>query len=186
MVSPSDPWAVEEPAFLMAAAMPLSSNGLYEGSRRWWRWKSLMSLLMARSCWAEQAVNYLLKARAITFRLDWGFPSKAIEIYWGTRPLAAQLALEGPVVLGIGSAVGGFQQRPSLVLCFLADVPLDVPIQQIDGSVERVISAALVSLRDEGSYNIGERAVVVPSITTGYVSSIVDENTPEETFYPAE
>ena len=68
--SPIRPLAVEEPAFLMAAATPLSSNGLYEGSTRWWRWRSLISLLRARSCWAEQAVNYLLKACAIAFELE--------------------------------------------------------------------------------------------------------------------
>ena len=42
-----------------------------------------MSLLMARSCWAEQTVNCLLKARAIAFGLEWVFPSKAIEIFGG-------------------------------------------------------------------------------------------------------
>ena len=78
---PSVPWVVEEPAFLMAAAMPLFSNGLYEGSTWWWR--ILMSLLMARYCWAEQAVNCLLKARAIAFGLEWVFPSKVIEMFGG-------------------------------------------------------------------------------------------------------
>ena len=83
MVSPSGSGAVEEPAFLMAAAMPFSSNGLYEGSTGWWWWMFLMSLLMARSCSAEQAVNCLLKARVIAFGLEWGFPSKAIEMFGG-------------------------------------------------------------------------------------------------------
>ena len=83
MESPSGPWTVEEPAFLMAAATPLSSNGLFEGSTRWWWLRFLMILLIVRSCWAEQAVNCLLKARAIAFGLEWVFPSKAIEIFGG-------------------------------------------------------------------------------------------------------
>ena len=92
----------------------------------------------------------------------------------------------GTSTLGIGSTVGGFQQGPPLVLCFLADVLLDVPVQQLDGRVERVTSAALVSLRDEGSHNVGERAAVVPNITTGdVVSCSVAKNTPED-FSPAE
>ena len=82
MVSPSGPWVVEEPAFLMDAAMPLKSNGLFEGSTRWW-WRFLRSLLMVQSCWAEQAVNCLLKACAIAFGLEWVFPSKVIEIFGG-------------------------------------------------------------------------------------------------------
>ena len=40
----------KSPPFLMAAATPLTSNGLYEGSTRWWRRRSLISLLTARSC----------------------------------------------------------------------------------------------------------------------------------------
>ena len=48
-----------------------------------WQWRFLKSLLMARSYCAEQAVNHLLKARAITFGLEWVFPSKAIEILGG-------------------------------------------------------------------------------------------------------
>ena len=82
-VSPSGLCAVEVPAFLMVAATPLSSNGLYEVSTRWWRWRSLISLLRQRSCWAEQAVNCLLKAWAIAFRLEWVFLSKAIDILGG-------------------------------------------------------------------------------------------------------
>ena len=35
-VSPSGPWVVEEPAFLMATATPLSSNSLYETVMRRW------------------------------------------------------------------------------------------------------------------------------------------------------
>ena len=42
-----------------------------------------MMLLSARSCWAEQAVNCLLKASAITFELEFFFPSKAIEMFGG-------------------------------------------------------------------------------------------------------
>ena len=37
-----------------------------------------------------------------------------------------------PVVLGIGSTVGGFQQGSPLVLRFLVEVPLDIPVQQFD------------------------------------------------------
>ena len=42
-----------------------------------------MSLLMARSCWTEQAVACLLKARPIAFGLEWVFPSKEIEMFGG-------------------------------------------------------------------------------------------------------
>ena len=84
-------------------------------------------------------------------QLEWVFPSKAIEIFGGGLPLAAQLVQEGPVALGAGSAVRGFQQGPPLVLRFQADVLLNVPVQQLDCRVERVVSAVLVSLRDEGS-----------------------------------
>ena len=62
----------QEPPFL-------SSNGLYEGSTRCWR--SLMIILSARSWWAEQAANCLLKACAIAYELEWGFFSKAIEMF---------------------------------------------------------------------------------------------------------
>ena len=114
MVSPSGSLVVEEPACLMSAATPLLSNGLY-------RWRFLMSLLMARSCWVEQAVKCLLKARAIAFGLECFFPSTAIEIFGGnsTSCLPAY-------AVGTSGAVGGFQQGPPLVLRFLADVPLDV------------------------------------------------------------
>ena len=62
MVSPLGPWVVEEPAFLMAAETPLSPNGLYERSTKWWQWMTLIRFLSARSCWTELAVNCLLKA----------------------------------------------------------------------------------------------------------------------------
>ena len=42
-----------------------------------------MSLLSSRLCWAEQAVNCLLKACAIAFELEWVFPSKVIEMFGG-------------------------------------------------------------------------------------------------------
>ena len=50
-----------------------------------------------------------------------------------------------------------------------------------------VVGAALISLRDEGSHNIGERAAVNPNITAGDVvsSSSVAEDTLED-FSPAE
>ena len=82
-VCPSGLLAVEEPTFLMATPTPLSSNSLYEGPTWWWRWRSLMSLLSARSYWAEQAVNCMLKAYAIAFELGWVFLSKAIEMFGG-------------------------------------------------------------------------------------------------------
>ena len=62
---------------------------------------------------------------------------------------------------------------------------LDVLVQQLDGRVERVINAALVSLRDEGSHNFGEKDEIVPNITAGgIVSSSVAEDTPED-FFPS-
>ena len=108
-----------------------------------------------------------------------GFPLEGDwDVWWGTLPLAAYLAQKRPVALGIGDAVTNrLQEGPSLVvLRFLANVPLDVPVQpldvpvqQLDGRVEGVISAALISLRDVGSHNIGERAAVIPNITAGNV-----------------
>ena len=63
-------------------------------------------------------------------------------------------------------------------------MPLDVTVQQLDGRVERVVNAARVLLRDEGSHNFGERAAIVPNKTAGnMVSSGVADNTPEE-FFP--
>ena len=138
--------AVEEPALLMAAATALLSNSLWEGSTLWWPWRSLISLLSARSCWAEQAVNCLLKARAIAFELDWVFPWRRLRCLVGTRSLVAQLAQEGPVALGVGGTVGGLQKGHSLVLSFLANVPLDFSFQHLDGRVEGVVGAALISL----------------------------------------
>ena len=61
-------------------------------------------------------------------------------------------------------------------------MPLDVLVQQLDGRVERVINAVLVSLRDEGWLKFGERAVIVPSITAGDMVSY----SVAETFSPAE
>ena len=58
----------------------LFERPVYEGSTRWWRRRFLNSLQMAQSCWAEQMVNCLLKARAIAFGREWVFPSKVIEI----------------------------------------------------------------------------------------------------------
>ena len=41
----------------------------------------------------------------------------------------------------------------------------------------------MISLRDEGSHNIGERAAVIPKITGGDVVSYgVAEDTPEDSF----
>ena len=86
-------------------------------------------------------------------------------------------------MFGIGSSVGGFQKGPPLVLCILTDKQLDVPVQQLDGRVERVFSAALISLRDEESHNFGERAGVIPDITRGdVVSSGIAEDLPEDYF----
>ena len=91
-------------------------------------------------------MNCLLKARAIAFGLEWIFPSKVTDARWVIRPLATQFAQKRPVALGIGSTVREFLQRSPLVLHFLADVPLDVLVQQLDGRVERVVNAALVSV----------------------------------------
>ena len=73
---------VEEPAFLMAAAMLLSSssNGLNEGSTRWW---SFISLLIVQSFWAEQAVNCLLKACAIAFEVECVFSRRRLRYLVG-------------------------------------------------------------------------------------------------------
>ena len=61
----------------------------------------------------KQAENSLLKACAITFKLEWVFPSKAIEMF-----------------------VGGLRKGPSLVLCFLANMLLDASVQPLDSRVE--------------------------------------------------
>ena len=74
----------------------------------------------------------------------------------GTQPLAAQLAQEGPVPCGVDGGVERLQKGPPLVLSFLANKLRDVPVQQLDGRVEGVISAALISLHDEKSHNIRE------------------------------
>ena len=63
-----------------------------------------------------------------------------------------------------------------MVLRLLVDVPMDVPIQQLGGRVERVVNAAMISLRDEESHNVGERGYMV--------SSGVAENTLEH-FFPS-
>ena len=98
--------------------------------------------------------------------------------------LPPSLGMKRPVALGIGGAVGGLQEGPLLVLRFLANKPLDVPVQQIDVRVEEVIGAALISLHDERLHNIWERAANIPNITAGdVVSSGVAENTPED-FFP--
>ena len=87
-VVPSGPRTVEEAVFLMAAATPLSTNGLFQRSTKWWRWISLLSLLRFRSCGIELAVNCLLNALTITFEFQRIFPSKVIEIFgWGLNHL---------------------------------------------------------------------------------------------------
>ena len=91
----------------------------------------------------------------------------------------------GPVAFGIATAVVGFQKGP-MVLCILVDELLDVPVQQLDGRVERVFSAARGSSvrRDVGSHKYGERAAVIPDITRGdVVSSCIAEDLPED-FFP--
>ena len=66
---------------------------------------------------------------------------------------------------------------------FLANELLDVPVQQLEGRVQGVIGAALISLRDEGSHNIGKRAAVIPHMTAGdVVFSGVADDTPEDFF----
>ena len=50
----------------------------------------------------------------------------------------------------VGSVVGRFQEDRPLVSCFLANEPLDVPVQQLDGRNERVVNVALISLLDDG------------------------------------
>ena len=50
----------------------------------------------------------------------------------------------------VSVAVGRFQEDPPLVSCFLANEPLDVPAQQLDGRNERVANVALISLLDDG------------------------------------
>ena len=65
-------------------------------------------------------------------------------------------------------------------------MPLDVTVQQLDGRVERIVNAALVSIRDEGSHNVegGLQGQGDPDLTTGdMVSSGVTVNTPE-VFFP--
>ena len=157
----------KRPPSLRPASTLLSSDGLHERFTRWW---SLMNLMSARSYWAEQAANCFLNACAIAFELEWGFPSKAIEML-------------PPSLRGIDGSVEGLQERPQLILHFLANEPLDVPVKQLDGRVEEVIGAGLIYLSDEGSHNIGERAALIPNITAGdVVSSGVAEVTPEDFF----
>ena len=63
-----------------------------------------------------------------------------------------------------------------MILRFVADVLLDVPVQLLGGRVEMVVNVALISLRDEGFHNVVKRAAVVPKITAGeMVSSGVSE-----------
>ena len=50
----------------------------------------------------------------------------------------------------VGGAVGRFQEDPPLASCFLANEPLDVPVQQLDDRNERVANVALISLLDDG------------------------------------
>ena len=88
-------------------------------------------------------------------------------------------------MLGIGGAVGGLQEAPSLVLRFLANKLVDVPFHQLDGRVEEVIGATLISLRDEShtTSERGTRPAVIPNITPGdVVSSGVAEDMPEDSF----
>ena len=65
-------------------------------------------------------------------------------------------------------------------------MPLDVPVQQLDGRVEGVIGAVLISLSVmKGLHNIGERFALMPNITTwDVVSSSVAEDTLED-FLPS-
>ena len=64
------------------------------------------------------------------------------------------------------------------------DEPLDVPVQQLDCRVEKVVSAVLISLQDEGSHNFRESAAIIPDITTGdVVSSGIAEKLSED-FFP--
>ena len=60
---------------------------------------------------------------------------------------------------------------------------MDVPVQQLDGRVEGVIGAVLISLRDEGSHNIREKAAVIPNISAVDVVSL---RIRLKTFFPAE
>ena len=47
--------------------------------------------------------------------------------------------------LGISDKAGGLEKGPPLVWNFLANEPLDVPVQQLDRRVEGDVSAALIS-----------------------------------------
>ena len=49
-----------------------------------------------------------------------------------------------------------------------------------------VIGASLISLRDEGSHSIGERAAVIPNITAGDVVSSASLMIRRKTFSSAE
>ena len=124
------------------------------------------------SCWAELTVNCLLKACAIAFGLEWVFPSKAIiEIFgWGFDFLPPSLRSKDQKRLGLVA-----RSEDSIRHLYWSEdssgagPPLDILPQQLDGRVERVISAPLISLRDEGSHNFGKRAAIIPDITTGNV-----------------
>ena len=68
---------------------------------------------------------------------------------------------------------------------FLANLPLEIPVPQLDGWDERVVYKALISLHDEGSHNVEERTTIVPNIISGNVmSSGVAANGPEDFFPP--
>ena len=60
-----------------------------------------------------------------------------------------------------------------------------IPVQHLDGRVDLVVGGALISLPDDGSHNIGERAAIIPIITAGdMASSGVAENMPKD-FFPS-
>ena len=47
-------------------------------------------------------------------------------------------------------------------------VVVDFPVQQLEGRVERVVNAALISLFDEGSHRVAESAAVVPNAASSW------------------
>ena len=123
---------------------------------------------------SDSLCNRLRAGVRLSLEGDWDF-------WWGARSFAAQLVQKRPVALEIGGAVVILQQGLLLVLCFLANVQLDVPFQQLDDRVEGVISAALISLWDEGSHDIWESVAIVPNITAAdVVFSGVAEGMPED------
>ena len=96
----------------------------------------------------RKAIPYACRRRSnVTL---WVFPSKAIECMVAGSTTCHPSCSRETSNARVGGAVGRFQEDPPLASCFLANEPLDVPVQQLDGRNERVANEALISLLDDG------------------------------------